>query len=289
MSDRTRVPVERATGSHVGEHHRRIIRTGIRRGAVQRRGQCRSDLTSARRDGERTARAGLSGRRRMPLRTLEQRDGVCARAADRGASMCARRAPLCTWTASSDVDWISINYERERKGFGISDVHRRGDDRPAASRARSPSPDSISASRNPKAALTRFAESRSRPVRRADRRAVTVTAGAGCPWTAASNATVAVGRNRVGIRAQASWSVTAAPTSGPSRTGNVTIAGQLFTVTQSPGCSFDVSPLSLTVDPAGGTRTYQRQYRKWLYVGRRRATNHGSRLPPTRTAADRVR
>src|SRR5207253_1958175 len=83
---------------------------------------------------------------------------------------------------------------------------------------------------------------------------VTVTAGAGCPWTVASEAnwisitaTSGTGNGTVGF--------TVASTSGPSRTGAVTIAGQVFTVTQSPGCSFDVSPLTFTADATGGTRT----------------------------------
>ena len=83
---------------------------------------------------------------------------------------------------------------------------------------------------------------------------VAVTAGPGCAWTASSSAnwvslttTSGTGNGAVGI--------TVAATTGPTRSVTLTIAGQPFTVTQSPGCGFDVSPLSHATTGSGGTGT----------------------------------
>ena len=81
---------------------------------------------------------------------------------------------------------------------------------------------------------------------------VTVTAGAGCPWTASSNVNWASVAPISGT-SSGTVSLSVEPTTGPLRTGTLTIAGQVFTVTQSPGCSFSVSPLTHTMGAGGGT------------------------------------
>jgi hypothetical protein len=82
---------------------------------------------------------------------------------------------------------------------------------------------------------------------------VSVTADAGCAWTATSNA---------------SWIQLAGPTSGAGngevsylagaissagRTGTISVAGRTFTLTQSAGCSFALSAASHSVPAEGGT------------------------------------
>jgi len=84
---------------------------------------------------------------------------------------------------------------------------------------------------------------------------VSVTAGAGCPWAAVSNAswiTVTAGSSGTG-NGSVSYSVTA--NTGPQRVGTMTIAGQIFTLTQSSGCVYSISPSSRTIASAGGTGT----------------------------------
>jgi len=63
---------------------------------------------------------------------------------------------------------------------------------------------------------------------------ITVTAGAWCGWTAASNApwlTIAAGATGTG---NGTVSVTVDPNTGSPRTGTVTVAGQTLTVNQNP-------------------------------------------------------
>ena len=85
---------------------------------------------------------------------------------------------------------------------------------------------------------------------------VSVTAGAGCPWTAASNASSWLkvtsgasgsGNGKVGYSASANSNKT-------GRKGTITIGGQVFSVSEAGGgasCSFGISPASVSL-PAGG-------------------------------------
>jgi uncharacterized protein (TIGR03437 family) len=84
---------------------------------------------------------------------------------------------------------------------------------------------------------------------------VSVTAGAGCSWTAASNVswiTITSGASGSG-GGTAGYSV-AANTSTTSRTGTLTVAGQTHTVTQAGAapCTYSISPSSATVAGSGG-------------------------------------
>jgi hypothetical protein len=81
---------------------------------------------------------------------------------------------------------------------------------------------------------------------------VTVSAPAGCSWTAQSGVPwitltsgAGSGTGVVGLRVAA--------TDGPARTGTVTIAGRVVTVTQSPGCSVTIDPLTYSAPAAAST------------------------------------
>jgi subtilisin family serine protease len=86
--------------------------------------------------------------------------------------------------------------------------------------------------------------------------AVTVTAAAGCAWTAMSNAgfiAITAGASGAGS-GMVSFDVAANPSSS-SRSGTMTIAGQTFTVTQSGasgGCTFGIAPMNQNFAAAGG-------------------------------------
>lgn len=83
---------------------------------------------------------------------------------------------------------------------------------------------------------------------------VAVTAGTGCAWTATSGASwiTVTGGASGSSNGQVAYSVTANPSTS-SRTGTITIAGQVFTVTQSgQACTFAIAPVSASV-PASAT------------------------------------
>jgi hypothetical protein len=158
---------------------------------------------------------------------------------------------LCAWTATSDASWIEIASGANGRGSATVTL-------------------SIAATTGPPRAATvtiagqRFGVTQSQGCTYAiDRTAdsvganggatgVTVNTGAACPWTAASNAEWIVVSPSTGS-GPAPVTISVAPTQGPQRIGSAVIAGQLFTVTQSPGCTYQVQPTSHTVGAAGGT------------------------------------
>ena len=85
---------------------------------------------------------------------------------------------------------------------------------------------------------------------------VAVTNGSGCAWTAVSTAAW------VSITSGASGSgngtvnyLVAANTTPTVRTGTLTIAGQTFSISQAAGCTFTISPASLSVTSGARTGT----------------------------------
>lgn len=85
-----------------------------------------------------------------------------------------------------------------------------------------------------------------------------VTSGAGCAWTAASNATwLTITAGAVGS-GNGTVAFTVATNQGGARTGTLTIAGQAVSVTQAaapPACTYSVSPLTLSAGATGGAGT----------------------------------
>ena len=160
---------------------------------------------------------------------------------------------LCTWTAASEVDWIAITSGSTGKGsapvtFNVattSGLPRVGTIKIAGLTFTVDQSEGCGYAIAP---ATYAAGSSGGSM------AVTVSAGPGCPWTAASNASWISIATPSGS-GPGTVAVTVAATNGPPRTGTATIAGQTFTVTQSPGCAFDVTPLSLAIEAAGGTRS----------------------------------
>jgi hypothetical protein len=78
-----------------------------------------------------------------------------------------------------------------------------------------------------------------------------VNAGAGCQWTATSNAswiTITAGSSGSG-NGVVTFSVT--PNTGAARTGTITVANQTFTVNQAAACIYTLSSVSINV-PANG-------------------------------------
>ena len=214
-------------------------------------------------NGDPVARSGgimLNGQRAQVTQaaavcrfTLANASSSFSQAGGSGSVDVSASSALCTWTATSDVGWISITSGASAKGsaavaFSVAPATgppRTGILTIAGLAYSVTQSEGCTPLITPSAYATGAAGGSN---------AVTVTAAAGCPWTAASDVswitiapTSGTGIGMVGF--------TVAPTSGPSRTGTLTIAGQVFTVTQSPGCSFEVSPLTQTVDAAGGTRT----------------------------------
>ena len=88
---------------------------------------------------------------------------------------------------------------------------------------------------------------------------MTVTAGAGCAWTAASNDPWIAIASATPSSGNGTVQLNVAATTGPNRSGTATIAGRTFTVNQGQGCTFTVNPASASIDAGGGQGSFDVQ------------------------------
>jgi hypothetical protein len=158
---------------------------------------------------------------------------------------------LCTWTATSDSGWIEITSSANGRGSSAVtfSVAPTGGPPRAGSLTIAGQRFSVTQSEGCAYSIDRTTHNAGAS---GGSGTVAVATAAACPWTAASNAawltvTPASGSGPGPV----TFSI--APTQGPERTGTAVIAGQLFTVTQSPGCSYQVQPTSHSVGASGGS------------------------------------
>ena len=190
----------------------------------------------------------------------------------------------CSWTAKPDVDWISLTSTATGQGGATINFRvaanptpssRRGgigvnDHRVDVTQAGSPCTYSLSRTSDAIDAT-------------GGKRAILVTAGPSCPWTAKSNAawvTITGGASGTG---NGTVSIDVAPNTGLERSGTVAIAGQIYTLLQTaagapgPDCTFSLSsasqsagaaggPVSVTVLAGGGCEWTATSHAPWLTI-----------------------
>lgn len=85
---------------------------------------------------------------------------------------------------------------------------------------------------------------------------ITVDTQTGCAWTAASNATWLSVTSAASGSGDASVAFSASTNAGAARSGTLTIAGQIVTVSQpSASCSYSLNPSTVAIPAAGSTGT----------------------------------
>lgn len=157
---------------------------------------------------------------------------------------------MCAWSAAADAEWIAI-----RTATGQGSAVLRYEVAPVTGPPRSATITvagqrfSVSQAEGCAFAIAPTSQS----VQSAGGSGtMTIATAPGCPWTASSNAAWITLAPAAGT-GPASVAFSVPPTSGPARTGTAVVAGQTFTVTQSPGCAFTISPESASVPAGGGT------------------------------------
>lgn len=159
---------------------------------------------------------------------------------------------LCTWTATSDASWISINSNASGKGSAAVTFTVAPTTGPPRTGMLTIAGQHFTVTQsegcNYTVTPTNYSVGASGGTQN-----LAITSSAGCPWTAASNAdwiTVTSGASGTG---SGTVTLNVAPLSGPSRSGTATVAGQTVTVMQADGCAFAISPDSQTIASSGGT------------------------------------
>ena len=158
----------------------------------------------------------------------------------------------CAWTATSDVSWITIVSGRQGDDSGpvtfhvdpLSGPQRTGTLTIAGQALQVQQGAGCSYSVSTDAVNVGAAGGPSD---------IAVSAPVGCAWTAQSGVPwITLVRGATGS-GPGVVTLQIAATDGPTRTGTVTVAGRVVTVTQSPGCSFTIDPSTYAAPAAAST------------------------------------
>ena len=160
---------------------------------------------------------------------------------------------LCSWTVSSDQSWINIRSGPDGKGSGAVQFEVEPTSGPPRTGTLTIGGQRFSVTQSQGCTYAITPAEASAGAEGGNGRVAIATAAA-CPWTASSNVPWLTFSPDAGSGA-ASILFNVQPTSGPARTGTAVVAGQAFTVTQAPGCTYQVQPLRHSVGAAGGTGT----------------------------------
>lgn len=207
------------------DHVERLRRSGPRRGELHRRGTL-----------ERHA-APIAGN----TFTLQQQGPECRNSIDPASQstgpaaadvvVAVNAAAGCTWTAASQAPWIAITEERTRTGSGS--VRLRVEANSGAARTATLTIAGQAFTLTQQAGCTASIKPTCYDAGRGpDDIRISVTAEAGCPWTATSSVswvTVAEGRSGTG---HGTVRLLVEANSDDARAATLTIAGQPFTLRQ---------------------------------------------------------
>jgi hypothetical protein len=160
----------------------------------------------------------------------------------------------CSWSASSSDSWVQLGAQSSGQGDAKVTFRVTTNADPSQRRGAIAIGEQQVPINQDAAACVFTVPPRDTVSPEGERRTLSVTAnGPGCSWTARSETewlTIVQGSQGSG-NGQVVYDV--APTRGPSRTGELTIAGQRVTVTQGIGCSLAIAPTSHTVGADGGS------------------------------------
>ena len=160
---------------------------------------------------------------------------------------------LCTWNVESDQPWIIVRSGTDGRGSGFVAFDVAPTSGPPRTGVLTIAGQNFAVTQSEGCTYS-IAPATLGSGAQGARGTITVTTAPACPWTATSNVNWIEIGPELGSGPGA-VSVTVLPTNGPPRTGTAVVAGQMFTVTQSQGCVYQVQPAAHTVDAAGGSRT----------------------------------
>ena len=159
----------------------------------------------------------------------------------------------CAWTATTSDTWITITSGATGSGNGTVNFTIAANSGPSRIGTISVAGQTFTVNQAAGCAASINPTSQTVGAAGGTATSVAVTSTAGCAWTATSNAswiTITQGASGSG---NGSVTFTVAATTGPERTGTLTIAGQTHTVTQTSGCTYSINPTSHNLSDAAQT------------------------------------
>lgn len=157
----------------------------------------------------------------------------------------------CPWTASSNVNWLTLNPPTGRGPGSVTFTV-------AATTGRSRIGTAIVAGQPFTVTQSQGCSYSVQPSSgqigsAGGTLAVNVSTNPECDWSATSNDDWITMPGRTSGSGDGTVTLAVAATSGPARSGSATVAGQRVTVTQSPGCAFTISPESANAPSSAST------------------------------------
>jgi hypothetical protein len=161
---------------------------------------------------------------------------------------------MCTWTAVPDAEWITITSGANGKGTASLAFSVAPTTGPPRTATISIAEQRFSIVQSEGCSYTISPASFATGASGGDG-AITVSTSSGCPWTTLSNSPwITVMQGAAGMGPGAVRFAVGA-TSGPARAGSLVVAGHAFAVTQSTGCSYQVTPATHSAPATGGDVT----------------------------------
>jgi BACON domain-containing protein/all-beta uncharacterized protein len=161
---------------------------------------------------------------------------------------------MCSWTATSHVDWIDIRSGRDGKGSGAVVYEVAATAGPPRTGTLTVAGQTVTVTQGQVCTYTIGPEHQSIPASGGNS-SFSVAAADGCVWNVRSNADWIAISSAASGTGTASVAYSVAVNQGPSRTGTITAAGRTFTVEQVSGCTYTISPARAELGVVGQTVT----------------------------------
>ena len=154
----------------------------------------------------------------------------------------------CAWTAVSNAAWITVTAGSSGTGNGTVNYSAAANTGAARTGTITAAGQTFTINQAGTACSYLISPSSANVAATSTTGSVSITAGAGCAWTAVSNAAWITVTAGLGGTGNGTVSYSAAANTGAARSGTITAAGQTFTINQAgTACSYSISPSSANV------------------------------------------
>ncbi|MGE5815818.1 MAG: BACON domain-containing protein [Acidobacteriota bacterium] len=160
----------------------------------------------------------------------------------------------CSWTARSDVDWLSIVEGSQGTGNGQVTYQAGATTGPSRSGTMLIAGQVVTVTQG-EGCTTTIAPAAQQVAATGGSGTIAVTTGPGCAWTAQGSAPWITITSGQGGSGPGTIGFAVAASDGPARTGTIAVNGQIFTVNQESGCNYSIDPSSQSVAAGGATGT----------------------------------
>ena len=163
----------------------------------------------------------------------------------------------CAWSAASEATWLSISGPNSGQGDGSIEYRVAANGDPVTRRGGIVlNNQRVDISQAAGTCVLQLRQPSASFAQAGGGGAIDVIASSQmCTWTASTEASWITFTSSVNGKGNASVNFSVAASSGPPRTTTISVGNQQFSVTQSVGCSYSISPTSQSVSPAGGRGT----------------------------------